>query len=268
SALANVTRPDKADGWAVRRSHDFVNEYPRKTTDGTLFEGSSENPNHILGSFPCLFPYGQGGYEVDRPSLVSYDVHARWSLRYEDKRFRKYHHFIFQVFGVLQKRQLCRAAALQISRPTFLHHECQIRSLTALDFERASAEEKAWKPLSDLFMRSLRKNLSAVRAKVMGTDESQVKIRSYIWGMCVLKNPPSLWITINPADTQDPIAQLLCGEDIDLDRFCSLDHWPSETAIASDPYAASNFFQIMINAILECYDPPLLSLVSRMTSRS
>ncbi|KAF8262983.1 hypothetical protein EI94DRAFT_1704361 [Lactarius quietus] len=71
-------------------------------------------------------------------------------------------------------------------------------------------------------------------------------------GMCVLKNPPSLWITINPANTQDPIVQVFCGEDIDLDQFCSIDQHPSEAAIAADPYAVSRFFHFMIKAILEC----------------
>ena len=86
----------------------------------------------------------------------------------------------------------------------------------------------------------------------MGTDESRIRVRSQIWGMCIKKNPPSLWLTINPTDTQDPIAQVLCGQDIDLDRFDSLDRWPSYAAIAADPYAASVFFHLVVNAVLEC----------------
>ncbi|KAH9009265.1 hypothetical protein EDB84DRAFT_1280573, partial [Lactarius hengduanensis] len=62
-------------------------------------------------SFPCLFPYGEGGFEVNRKIAVSYDAHAWWAIRYEDKRFRQ-DHFIFQIFGVLRKRQLCAAAVL------------------------------------------------------------------------------------------------------------------------------------------------------------
>ncbi|KAH9045126.1 hypothetical protein EDB84DRAFT_1241489, partial [Lactarius hengduanensis] len=87
--------------------------------------------------------------------------------------------------------------------------------------------------------------------KVMGTDESRIKIRSLIWGTCIKKNPPSIWLTINPADTQDPIAQVLCGEDINLDDFCATDQRPSDTAIAADPYAACLFFHLIINAILQ-----------------
>ena len=250
-ALANVGRGDKASGWAIKRSGDFVNEYPRKSTDGSLTDGSPDNPNHLLGSFPCLFPYGLGGFEVDWRINVSYSAHARWSLRYDDKHFRKDHHFMFQIFGVLQKHQLCSAACLQITKRAFIQHENAIKSFTVADFELAANEERARKPFSNPDMRSLRHTLSSIRAKVMGTDESCMRIRSLVWGMCVKKNPPSIWLTINPSDTQDPIAQVLCGENIDLDHFSALDHRPSAAAIASDPYGAATFFRLIINAVLE-----------------
>lgn len=250
-ALANVSRAAKVEGWAVRRSSDFVNEYPRRDSEGSLSDGSCENPNHLLGSFPCLFPYGRGGFEVDRPRSVTYEAHARWALRYEDKRFRKDLHFIFQIFGVLQKRQLCAAAALQISKRTFLRHEAEIRSLKSSDFDSAALEERSHTMFSNPIMRSLRQNLSTVRAKVMGTDESRIKVRSLIWGMSVKKNPPSIWLTINPADTQDPVAQVLCGEDINLDNFDAIDRRPSSAAIAADPYASATFFHLTINAVLQ-----------------
>ena len=70
--------------------------------------------------------------------------------------------------------------------------------------------------------------------------------------MCVIKGPPSLWLTINPADTQDPIAQVLCDQEINLDRFDTFDLKPSDTAIANDPYAAASFFHMIINTVLEC----------------
>lgn len=69
--------------------------------------------------------------------------------------------------------------------------------------------------------------------------------------MCIRKGPPSIWLTINPADTQDPIAQVLWGEDIDLDNFSAHDHRPLGAAIAADPYAAALFFHTIIYTVLE-----------------
>lgn len=189
SALHSVTRSDRADGWAVKRSSDFVNEYPRLDSDGNRFEGTTENPNHLLGSFPCLFPYGVGGFEVGRPLHVTYDRHARWALRYEDKRFRKDLYFIFQIFGVIQKRELCASAALQISKRTYLQFEHAIRSLHASDFKKAAQQEHSHERFTDPTMICLRQTLNTVRSKVIGTDESRIRIRSLIWGMCRKKSP-------------------------------------------------------------------------------
>ncbi|KAG1778009.1 hypothetical protein EV702DRAFT_1196809 [Suillus placidus] len=58
-ALANT-----AERYMVRRGNTFVNEYPRQDEDQSLSIGDAENPNHLLGAFPCLFPYAAGGFEV------------------------------------------------------------------------------------------------------------------------------------------------------------------------------------------------------------
>lgn len=251
NALLNVSRSDKTEGWAVKRSGDFVNEYPRLNDDGAHFARSTENPNHLLGSFPCLFPFGVGGFEVERPLKVSYESHTRWALRYEDRQFRKDHHFIFQVFGVIQKQQLCGSAALQISKRTFLRNKNAICNLQSSDFDTAASQERAHEMFTDPTMKALRETVNTIHTKVVGTDESRIQIRSLIWGMCTMKNPPSLWLTINPADTQDPIAQVLCGENIDLDHFCSLNHRSNTDAVAADPFASASFFHVIINAVLE-----------------
>jgi len=65
---------------------------------------------------------------------------------------------------------------------------------------------------------------------------------------------PTIWITINPADIHDPIAQVFAGETIDLDHFNNLlgpdSQWWAEK-IASNPYAAAHFFDFIIRAMLE-----------------
>src|ERR1700761_3030575 len=240
-ALANVSQSEKGAAFAVRRGGIHVNEYPRRNSDGSLSDGCGDDPSHLLGSFPCLFPYGQGGFEVARPLKVSYEAHCRWALRYADKRFCKDFHFIFQVFGVLQKRQLCAAAVLQISRPAFSRYKNDILRLQPSDFENAAAEESAQKQFSNPTIKALRRDLTSIRAKVMGTDESRIKIRALIWGMCIKKGPPSIWLTINPADTQDPIAQVLSGHDADLDNFNELDHELCDSSVTTDPYASACF---------------------------
>jgi hypothetical protein len=115
-------------------------------------------------------------------------------------------------------------------------------------------EESKHQSHSNPVVRSLKQHVNAVRTKVTGTDESRTKIRALIWGMTMMKNPPSLWITINPSDTHDPIAQVLIGEEINLDAFdtgSGPDSVHRALNIAGDPYGASQFFHCIIRAILE-----------------
>ena len=253
-ALLNTTGHYSED-YTIRRSSAFVNEYPREDrTTGQRSDGGPSDPNHLLGCFPELFPYGVGGFEVDRVVPVPYEKHARWALQYADRRFRKHLHFVFQVFGVIQKRQVCRSACLQLKRSSFAANEALLSRLSVADLKKASGEETRRVCFSNPGVQSLRSQLSAVRAKVQGTDESRTSIRAQIWSTTLLKNPPSIWLTINPADTHDPVAQVFTGSEIDMDHFNQTDG-PDATGrasnVAGDPYAAAKFFHFTIKLILE-----------------
>lgn len=101
--------------YLYQRGTKFVNEYGRRDDDGNLFDGTNDNPNHLMGAFPYLFPYGVGGFETKRKRNISYSEHSVWALRYHDGRFANNMSFMGQIFNVLQKRRVCRAAELQVS---------------------------------------------------------------------------------------------------------------------------------------------------------
>ena len=103
-------------------------------------------------------------------------------------------------------------------------------------------------------VRALREQLAAVRTIVKGTDESRQHVRSKIWGTNLVFNPPTLWITINPADTQDPIAQVFAGVEIDLDHFCDTAGPNSDQRAANvseDPFSSAKYFHFIIKCVLE-----------------
>jgi len=82
--------------------------------------------------------------------------------------------------------------------------------------------------------------VQASASRVLGSDQTRIRLRSQIWSTSIYLNPPSLWITINPCDLHDPIAQIFAGEEIDIDNFVAT-IGPSKTKraenIANDPYA-------------------------------
>lgn len=245
----------ESEDFVIRRGSAFVNEYPRYDPIlGERCDGGPSNPNHLLGTFPTLFPYGRGGFETKRTTDVPYEKHSRWAMKYHDKRFRKDLHFPFQIFGVIQKREVCRKTDLQIKKKDYARTSDILATLKPQDLIKASSEESRRVRHTNPAVRALRENVRAVRKRVRGTDESRHVVRSKIWGMSLVFGPPSLWLTINPSDTHDPIAQIFAGEEIDLDNFCST-AGPSAsqraTNIAQDPYASAKYFHFMISTILE-----------------
>ncbi|TFK58408.1 hypothetical protein BDN72DRAFT_782129, partial [Pluteus cervinus] len=256
SALRNAAAPlDGADDYQVCHGSSFVNEYPRINEEtGKRSNGGFENPNHLLGAFPVLFPYGAGGFEVERSHLVSYERHAQWALRYADQRFRKDLYFVFQVFNILQKRQVCRKVRLHIQKDSYNQNANLLRSLSAQDLTKAAEEEAAKKPFSNPAVKALRANLKAVRGKVTGTDESKVKLCSKIWSAVAMFGPPSIWLTINPADTSDPIAFKMADGTIDLDNFTMIG-LPSGSeqvsSVTEDPFISAQYLHYVINVILQ-----------------
>ncbi|KAF7301990.1 ATP-dependent DNA helicase [Mycena indigotica] len=217
-AVENSIPATFAQDYGVRKGNAFVNEFARRDENEERFDGGPSNPNHLLGAFPMLFPYGRGGFEVDRKVKVTYEEHVRWALQHESGRFRRHTSFIFQVFGVLWKRQVCRSTSLLIDHDAFVANQEDFMKLRPKDLLEASEEENHKVTISNPTIRLLRRYISTVRAKVPGTDENRVSIRSQIWGMSLKFNPPSIWMTINLADTSDPIAQVLAGVEIDLDK--------------------------------------------------
>ncbi len=98
-------------------------------------------------------------------------------------------------------------------------------------------------------------------------DESRKSLQSKIWSTNLAFNPPSLWITINPSDTYDPIAQVLAGANIDLDHFLNSAGPLAKDQgqnMASDPFAATEYFHLIITVILE----ELFGIKAAMTGAS
>src|SRR5258708_19871818 len=126
--------------------------------------------------------------------------------------------------------------------------DCDMKALLALqpkDFQKASVKEKVNVRISNPSVHTLYKHLQATNARIMGTDQSRAMTHSKIWSTTVHYGPPTLWITINPSDLHDPIAQIFAGEDIDMDvvnDMCQVTFATRPDNIPKNPYAAPKFF--------------------------
>ena len=249
--LANLWKEGRESEYAVRHGHRPVRDFGRRLPGE---KDTGDEHNFFEKAFPCLFPYGEGGIEGSQIISVDFTDHVRWAIRYHDRRFRRHETFPFVAFGIQQRRQSLASARVQMRRQTFERDALTLSSLTVAKLRRAEEEEAEGKYITDPAVKLLRQHIYATAGHVMGSNHARDHLRSQIWSTLVMLNPPSLWITINPCDLHDPIAQVFAGEEIDLDHF-NASMGPSKEKraqnIAMDPYAAARFFHFMIGTTLE-----------------
>ena len=242
---------------AARYGQDPVSDFPpHPTGQETQSDGPDgpAQPNFFERVFPCLFPYGIGGIEAYRAVEVNFRSHVKWALQYFDRRFRKHETFPFVCFGISQRRQALASARVQMERKTFERDARLMSTVTAAKLEAAKREEEKGLPISDTAVHALKNHIHATASRIQGSDQARYCLRSEIWSTSTVFGPPSLWITINPSDLHDPIAQVFAGEEINMDEFMAhLGPNKDKRAknIADDPYAAAKFFHFMIATILE-----------------
>lgn len=208
----------------------------------------------LTKSHPLLFPYGHGGFVETGPNSLTFEKCARCLMLYDDKRFRMHRSFVFELFSIMQKKQIWRGASAQMKQGDFARLAPALLNIMLEDMKRAVAEETEQKAISNPAIQELRRAIKASSVNVMGSDQSRIHLRFEMWVTIVVKGPPFIWLTINPNDNHDPIMQFLAGENIDLENFNNtfIRDDPSKRLknIVDNPYAATKFFQAVINAIL------------------
>ncbi|KAF9040359.1 hypothetical protein BDZ89DRAFT_1210221 [Hymenopellis radicata] len=246
--LLNLWQTSDEGAYAIRHGAQPVNDFgrPRRGED-------DGRHNFFERAYPMLFPFGRGGIEADRPNPVDFTDHIRWALRYHDGRFRRHETFPFTAFGIQQRRQGLGAARLQTRRRNFDRDVEILSTITAEKLQHAQKQEERGERVTDPAVQLLKSHIHATAGKVVGSNASKHRLKSQIWSTSIALGPPSLWITINPCDLHDPIAQIFAGEKIDLDDFLATqgpDAHQRAQNIAQDPYAAAKFFHFLIHAIL------------------
>jgi Helitron helicase-like domain at N-terminus len=216
-AMMNLWNRNQEGLYGIRHSYRPVPDFPPRSQAREM----TTEPNLFEKAYPCLYPYGCGGIEAPRPVAISFKDHIQWSLQYFDRRFRKHETFLFYCFGILQRREALLSARLQMNRRAFEREANVLATITKEKLLHAQKEEQQNLPISDPTVRLLRKKVQGALTRVTGSNESRFQMRGQIWSTTVYLGPPSLWITINPSDINNPIAQIFAGENIDCGLMSS-----------------------------------------------
>ena len=209
--------------------------------------------------YPTLFPYGCGGFEdKNREKPISLKEHVKYLFSLSDRRFQTHYSFLFTVFNIIQRRALLLHTSLKVKKSYF--------SKFARDFSSVSSEaigevlqqlERGERVVArtDDERRVLRlmKEVNLVTSKVPGSSASRVAMRNEIRSLTIAHGMPSFYITINPADTHNPIVKFLAGSNIDIDRMLADEvpkFWEQSMALSSNPAVGARFFNLYLKAFL------------------
>jgi hypothetical protein len=83
--------------------------------------------NHLLFSFPTLFPYGIGGIDGKK---MNYRDHVVYLMNQSSNRFRTHKSFMFVTFNIIQRNEARKNINLMIKRKDYEQFAISLRNLT------------------------------------------------------------------------------------------------------------------------------------------
>ena len=216
-------------------------------------------PEMIVSAFPCLFPYGLGGYGNVRGKARKRDMSfASWAkhmLMYYDKRFQYDETFTFFVFNLMQIREAAKGAFITTRRKDF---DYVAKSLGTLKVETLD--------------KLIRKVTSGVRADVTNREEAEcLKVlrllqsssthvygsisakrvmRKHLWSMVEQLGAPTWFITVSPPEHKSPICLYFADKALPF----SLEKRTADRArqlIAQNPVAGARYFHYIVTMLID-----------------
>lgn len=245
----NLWKEDKEGGYAVQHGWRPASDFRSRDHPGS-------NENFWEKAYPTLFPYGEGGPERMRMVELSLSEHIRWLMDYHDRRFRLHPEFIFTAYSVQQRRQALASARVQAKRHDFERERVLLSTITKEQLQQAAKDEEKNIPSTNPAIIALKRHVHGTARRVVGADASRLQLRPLIWSTSFAFGPANVWLTINPDDMHDPVAQFFVGNEVNMDAFATLTESEStgntwSKNIARDGYGAATYFEFIIRTVFE-----------------
>ena len=193
---------------------------------------------------------------------VDTKVHVTHLLRSgSDRRFQTHLSFIFVMGNIMQRRQAAFNAKLAVKRTWFprvneLYQ--QIDEATIASYQEKLRHNPFAKPVTpgEKAASKLMQYVSYVAQDMPGSTGEIQKMRQEMFSIINQEGLPSVFLTLNPTDTNNPIAQFLAGRDINLDAFfddleAGKENFVRTSTIGQNPIAGADFFNVSIRNLID-----------------
>jgi hypothetical protein len=266
-SVASTYQQRKLD--ALRRLKKQEAEFVKFPSGNTPLS-TSKNPRIFAWLWPTLFPYGVGMIDNNNVRLssdfpfhqVDTSTHVQQLLALKDNRFQVHKSFIFVISNIIQRRQSSFKARLATNRSWFPVVQSLMQKIDAqsMNMYQAKLDNNPFaKPETEGEMAAVKvmRYISYVSDHIPGSVGDVNTMKQQIHSKIICEGLPHIFATVNPADSHNPIAQVLAGRDINLDTiFHALDGMNKEPSIrartlAENPVAGAEFFHLMITKFLD-----------------
>ncbi|THU84342.1 hypothetical protein K435DRAFT_611122, partial [Dendrothele bispora CBS 962.96] len=228
------------------------------------------NPKLFGYLWPTLFPYGVGmmeNHDVRSNNAIGFreidmKTHVAHLLQSGPNcRFQVHLSFIFVIGNLIQRRQTSFNAKLAVKRSWFPRVDAlldKISESTIKEYTEKLKKNPFAKPETEgeRAASKLIQYVNYVAEHVPGSMSEIQNMREDMFSIVNCNGLPHIFLTLNPTDTNNPIAQVLAGRDIDLDKFFhelspGSENLERSKIISQNPIAAAQFFHKSVTDLIE-----------------
>ncbi|KAF6751218.1 hypothetical protein DFP72DRAFT_816993, partial [Ephemerocybe angulata] len=232
-----------------------------KVKKGGKFIPDFDNPYILSWILPHLDPWGIGGFHHPRRKrYISMEDQLCHLLQSEDNMFDKDPEFAFIFSNVIRKKKVTQS--IRFSAPTYKYRGIvdSIMSIDRVHLEHLMEKfrvDPMYQPAHDTEKNIVKvlRTINTVTHNVPGSVGQKISMRNELRSIIVAKGAPTLFVTINPSDRDNPMVQLLCRPDPtsvdDIMRGISLNDWNRRILASRNPAACAIFFDTVIKGFID-----------------
>ncbi|KAJ7186906.1 hypothetical protein C8R46DRAFT_879847, partial [Mycena filopes] len=226
---------------------------------GSTMVPDFDNPFLLSMAFPEEDPWGIGGMNhPQRLRKISVLQQVSHLLTVHGQRFQRHPEFAFFYYNVLRKQLVSQSMRYKVPQASY---RSVIDRMLDVDLSMLAVLRDRCKkdPLyiptdeRERHIMGLMGSVALVARQVPGSAGHKVMLRNEIRSVITYRGAPTLFITLNPSDVDNPLVRLLSGEDIDIEDLArgeDMDGWSRKILAARNPAACAKFFDLVISKFI------------------
>ncbi|KIM23130.1 hypothetical protein M408DRAFT_77987 [Serendipita vermifera MAFF 305830] len=231
-----------------------------QSRSGSQAENDFENPVLLSWLFPHLDPWGIGGFhEARRSRIISLEQQLRHLISIKNSPFASDPTFAFVFHNISQKKQATRDSLWRVKRHQ--HAEVTVKLLETppdllMRLQAKFEQNPKYHPTDEAEIQAIQllAKIQSLNNRLPDSNGYKKRLRNEIRSMIHRFGAPSLFITINPSDVNNPLVRLIAGHDINLEdmtRGEPLSKFLRQKLVAKNPHIAAKFFDRVIKAFIQ-----------------